>query len=151
MKLEEKLRTLRQEKGISQHDLAEELQVSRQTVSKWETGTGLPSMENLAALGRLYGISMDELIHGGIAAAEGQELPEQAETAEPPGQVECRPGGRKIAAWAAAILCLLALAAGIWIGYIAAPEEEDNEIILMEDMKGEEVERIPGNTFTSEW
>ena len=127
MKLEEQLRTLRQEKGLSQAELAEMLDVSRQAVSRWETGTGL--------------LSMDALVHGGISAAKEQEHPEQAER---------RPGGRKIAAWAAAVLCLLALAVGICIGCIAAPKEEDNEIILMEDMKGEEVERIPENTFATE-
>lgn len=140
MKLEEKLRTLRQEKGLSQTELAEMMDVSRQAVSRWETGTGLPSTENLAALGRLYGISMDELLHDGGGAAEGR--PEEPETAEPSGQAERRPGGRRIAAWAA-VLCLLALAAGICIGCIAAPNEEDNEIILMENMKGEEVEEVP--------
>ena len=141
MKLEEQLRTLRQEKGLSQAELAEMLDVSRQAVSRWETGTGLPSTENLTYLSRLYDVSMDALVHGGISAAKEQEHPEQAER---------RPGGRKIAAWAAAVLCLLAVAVGICIGCIAAPKEEDNEIILMEDMKGEEVERIPENTFATE-
>lgn len=151
MKLEERLRDLRQAAGLSQADIAERMDVSRQAVSRWETGAGTPSMENLIELSRLYGVTMDELVHGGIAAEEEQVLPEQPETAEPPRQAERRPGGRKIAVWAAAVLCLLALAAGICIGYIAAPKEEDNEILLMEDMKGEEVERIPGNTFTLEW
>lgn len=151
MKLEEQLRTLRQEKGLSQTELAEMMDVSRQAVSRWETGAVVPSTENLMRLSKLYDVPLDEIVHGGIAVVEEErELPEQPETAEPSEQAERRPGGRKIAVWAAAVLCLLALAAGIWIGYIAAPEEEDNEIILMEDMKGEEVEREPENTFATE-
>lgn len=111
----------------------------------------VPATENLVRLSKLYDVPLDEMVHGGIAVAEEQELPEQPETAEPPRQAEHRPGRRKIAAWAAAILCLLALAAGICIGYIAAPKEEDNKIILMEDMKGEEVEREPRITFATDW
>lgn len=145
MKLEEQLRTLRQEKGLSQTELAEMMDVSRQAVSRWETGAVVPSTENLVRLSKLYDVPLDEIVRGGIAAAEErQELPEQLETAER------RSGGRKIVAWAVAILCLLALTAGIWIGYVAAPEEEDNEIILMENMDGKEVERKAKNTFATE-
>lgn len=150
MKLEEQLRTLRQEKGLSQAELAELMDVSRQAVSRWETGVVVPATENLVRLSKLYDVPLDEMVHGGIAVVEEQELPKQPETAEPPGQAERRPGGRKIAVWAAAFLCLLALAAGICIGYIAALKEEDNEILLMEDMKGEEVEEEARNTFATE-
>lgn len=151
MKLEEQLRTLRQEKGLSQTELAEMMDVTRQAISRWETGVVVPATENLVRLSKLYDVPLDEMVHGGIAVTEEQELPEQPETAEPPGQVERRPGGRKIAVWAAAVLCLLALAAGIVLGRTTAPEESDMPVILdMEDMKGREFEIIPGNTFALE-
>ena len=50
MKLEEKLTSLRKEKGLTQLELAEAVHVSRQAVSRWEVGTAIPTTENLAAL-----------------------------------------------------------------------------------------------------
>ncbi len=57
----EKLKELRIKSGLSQEKLAEQLNVSRQAVSKWETGEALPDMENMIALARLYNTSLDEL------------------------------------------------------------------------------------------
>ena len=57
----EKLKKLRMDSGFSQEKLAEKLMVSRQAVSKWENGEALPDMENMIALARLYGTSLDEL------------------------------------------------------------------------------------------
>ena len=48
--------------GMSQEQLAERLQVSRQAVSKWETGTAEPSTSNLLALAKAFGISPEELL-----------------------------------------------------------------------------------------
>lgn len=56
------LEKLRKAKGLSQLELAEELGVSRQTVSRWERGKAAPSAESLATLGRAYGVSVDELL-----------------------------------------------------------------------------------------
>lgn len=65
MDLKETLAHYRKEKGLSQIELAEALEVSRQTISKWETGTALPSAENLLALSRLYKVSVDALLNRG--------------------------------------------------------------------------------------
>ena len=62
MTLGEKLQTLRQRAGMSQDVLAERMGVSRQAVSKWETGTADPSTSNLLALAKLFGISAEELL-----------------------------------------------------------------------------------------
>lgn len=64
MKLEENLVRLRKEHGLSQRDLAEKLNVSRQAVSRWEQGTAMPSADNLIYLSKLYGITLDALIYG---------------------------------------------------------------------------------------
>ena len=64
MDLKETLVFFRKKQGLSQIELAEALEVSRQTVSKWETGVALPSAENLLALSRLYGVPVDELLTG---------------------------------------------------------------------------------------
>lgn len=57
-----KLYELRKQKGLSQEELANRLNVSRQTVSKWEIGESTPDMEKLVAIGDLFGVSLDELV-----------------------------------------------------------------------------------------
>lgn len=63
MSLSTKLVTLRKQKGLTQMDLAEKLQVSRQAISRWEVGAAVPSTENLKVLGDLYGVSIDYLLN----------------------------------------------------------------------------------------
>lgn len=58
------LRTIRKEKGLSQEDLAELLNVSRQAVSKWEQNNGYPEMEKVIQLAEALNISLDHLILG---------------------------------------------------------------------------------------
>ena len=62
MELSEKLTTLRKSKGLSQLELAEAINVSRQAISRWEVGTATPSAENLKCLSEYYEISIDELL-----------------------------------------------------------------------------------------
>ena len=62
MEFNNKLYELRKQKGFSQEELANRLNVSRQTVSKWEVGDSTPDMEKLVAISDLFGISLDELV-----------------------------------------------------------------------------------------
>lgn len=62
MELKEKLVDLRKEKGLSQAELAEAINVSRQAISRWEVGTAIPSADNLMWLSKFYEVSMDELM-----------------------------------------------------------------------------------------
>ena len=62
MAFAEKLRTLRKQAGMFQEKLAEKFGVSRQAVTKWETDTGIPDIENIMAISALFGISIDELL-----------------------------------------------------------------------------------------
>ncbi|MCL2694450.1 MAG: helix-turn-helix domain-containing protein [Oscillospiraceae bacterium] len=65
MKFNEKLQQLRKEKGMSQEGLAELLDVSRQTVSKWESGQSYPETEKMIALSEIFGVTLDSLIKDG--------------------------------------------------------------------------------------
>lgn len=67
MALEQTLRHYRKELGLSQEKLAENLNVSRQAITKWETGGGLPDIGNLQALANLFEISLDQLLQENIA------------------------------------------------------------------------------------
>ncbi|MBQ7828265.1 MAG: helix-turn-helix domain-containing protein [Clostridia bacterium] len=62
MKLQEKIYTCRKKKGLSQEALAEMIGVSRQAVSKWETGEAVPDITNFAALAAALGVSADWLL-----------------------------------------------------------------------------------------
>lgn len=63
--------------GMTQEQLAERMGVSRQTVSKWESGASYPEMEKLIALCGLFDCTLDELVRGGLPAA-AQQQPEPA-------------------------------------------------------------------------
>ena len=68
--LGENLYTLRKKNGLSQEELADQLGVSRQAISKWERSEAYPDTENLIAIARLYGVSLDALISDRISAFE---------------------------------------------------------------------------------
>lgn len=57
-----KVRHLRERSGLTQEQLAERLGVSRQVVTKWENGSGVPKIENLKALADHFHVTVDELI-----------------------------------------------------------------------------------------
>ena len=63
MKFNEKLLDLRKKKGWSQEELGYKLDVSRQTISKWEAGQTTPELEKLRNLAKIFEISVDELIN----------------------------------------------------------------------------------------
>ena len=60
--LSEKIYLLRKKRGLSQEQLASELHVSRQAISKWESGSSMPESEKLIALSKYFQVSIDDLI-----------------------------------------------------------------------------------------
>lgn len=93
MTLGERIAYYRGKLGLSQGELAEQLGVSRQAVSKWETDAGLPDLERLIALSRLYHITLDELVKGESpeeTAEAPEEIPVDAVIAKP-----AAPSGQK--------------------------------------------------------
>ena len=65
MLFNEKLKMLRKEKNLTQEGLAEKLNVSRQAITKWESGDGTPDIENLKQISILFNTTIDELIKEG--------------------------------------------------------------------------------------
>ena len=92
--LQENIYTLRRKAGLSQEQLAERLEVTRQTVSKWETGRSVPDLEKLEAMARVFGVTLNELT--------GTEEPA-------PGQPAARTGHMGMALCAAGACCLIRL------------------------------------------
>ena len=64
MSLGERIYRLRTEKNLSQGDLAERLEVSRQSVSKWENNNAVPDLEKIITLSEIFEVSLDELVKG---------------------------------------------------------------------------------------
>ena len=60
--LNEKIRNLRKANNMTQEELAEKICVSRQAITKWETGLGIPDISNLESLAKLFNISLDQLV-----------------------------------------------------------------------------------------
>lgn len=116
----------RRQSGLSQQEAAEALDVSRQAVSRWETGAAAPSTENLVELARLYGVTLDALVNGPApaAASTAGEAPR-----------------RKIQwGWITAAALALILAAVIAAWALHDGGERDSEIIKEEDMQEEVID-----------
>ena len=126
--LHEKLAELRAENNMSQFEVAEALNVSRQAISRWETGRAKPSTEKLIALSRLYGVPLDELVGGEPARAESGA--ENVEAPAPPRR------------WIAAGALALAVLAAIIGAYLLGRGESDGQIIDSDDMEREEITDI---------
>lgn len=65
--LSEKIRELRRRSGLSQEELAEKLDVSRQAVSKWELGSAVPTADKLVDIADFFGVSLDYLMRENAA------------------------------------------------------------------------------------
>ena len=72
--LGENIKTYRQKKGYTQEEVANRLHVTRQTISKWETGETIPDIRQCKRLAVLYQMSLDELIDFDINTAVIQEM-----------------------------------------------------------------------------
>ncbi|MBR3552067.1 MAG: helix-turn-helix domain-containing protein [Clostridia bacterium] len=77
MNLGDRIANLRKQQGLSQEAFAEKLGVSRQSVSKWESGVSLPDIEKLSRISEVFDVSIDHLI-------KGTEIADAPESADPP-------------------------------------------------------------------
>ena len=64
MEFNEKLLELRNQKGLTQEELAASVYVSRTAISKWESGRGYPNIDSLKAIAKFFGVTMDDLLSG---------------------------------------------------------------------------------------
>lgn len=86
MDFSEKLKEIRKNKGLSQEQLAEKIGVSRQAVTKWETGKGLPDVENIVIIAEIFKTTLDELLRD-PTVEQKQETP--AYTSETIYDIDC--------------------------------------------------------------
>ena len=82
MTLGERIYKLRTEKEMSQEDLAVALEVSRQSISKWETNGSVPALDKLVKLSEIFGVSLDELVTG--KEVEQKDKKDEQDVLNPP-------------------------------------------------------------------
>ena len=152
MNLPERLVALRKRAGLSQGDVAERLNVSRQAVSRWETGLAVPSTDNLSRLGRLYGVTLDELLSYSAALppekpqeeAPAQQPTEEAATPAPQPAAASVPAHAKAIIIALSVLCLL-LAIGA--GVLLHQKYSENRVLSLDEMESESIEGVDFDEF----
>ena len=128
MTLGQNIARLRAQKNLSQGDLADALEVSRQSVSKWETDASIPELDKLLRLAELFGVTLDELVKGESAQPEAArgEAPDKESAgaytaAAPAARRETRQiVGTILLCFGALIGILIMLFAGTLAGFILA-------------------------------
>lgn len=153
MELAEKLTTLRKDKGLTQIEVAEELNVSRQAVSKWEVGDTIPSTANLKYLARLYEVPLEYLFNEDAASPlEERTVEALAGSPADEGKKDCAGQVRfwKRLAVAAMILCVILSAILFYIKISEKPGDLPNTNQTTEIKEGS-IELNPGGGFDLEW
>ena len=132
MTLGQNIARLRTQKNLSQGDLADALDISRQSVSKWETDASIPELDKLLRLAELFGVTLDELVKGESAqgAAADRACAETAAQTEAAGAyTAAAPAARRetrqiagiiLLCFGALIGVLIALLGGTLAGFLLA-------------------------------
>lgn len=147
MKLKEKLVCLRKEKGLSQLEVAEELNVSRQAVSRWEAGAAVPATDNLRYLSELYHVSVDVLLNdsmellGKDERIPGEQIPSNKENAK-----------SKMSKQVITTACFVLLAVVLLICIAVTHQKQNTEITPIGEMKMEDDAESPSvGDFSIGW
>lgn len=137
MKLAEKLVYLRKKQGLSQLKLAEMMNVSRQAISRWETGIAVPSAENLKYLGNLYNVSLDYLFNDDVDELVNDDVDELEENEKAPEEIEDEIAStsddgkehskKRKTKWVI-VLCFLLLAVAIYISVRVGARSKSEQI-----------------------
>lgn len=145
MSLAEKLVSLRKQKGLTQMDLAEQLDVSRQAISRWEVGAAVPSTDNLKVLGDLYGVPIDYLLNDNVEdpnrSSDGNNL-EQGEQ----GKLKKRAQSKGIVLWTLIIIIFMAAVAGV----AKIRRQERDQSVPIENMTVDDGDNYSEVTFPFE-
>lgn len=147
MECRKKLICLRKKQGLTQQELAEAVDVSRQAISKWEVGAAAPTVENLRSLSAFYGVPIDVLLNDDLdlpdADKAAPEAPPQQDTEN---SAEEMPLGNEIKREIAdlkkwmialvAVVTVLALAVAV---YIAGTLLKGSDAIPLDELEQEYV------------
>lgn len=154
MTLREKLIVLRDKAGSSQMELANQRDVSRQAVSRWESGVTTPSMDKLKALAKIYDVSLDwlcndesELLETSRVEAEGEETADTNKNAD--SYIE-RPI-RKRAKWIGVAIGVIIVAVLLTVLLIRKNAEFQKEKHQVDDLTSDDIGETPESGFDFDW
>lgn len=121
--MEIRLIELRKARGMTQGQLAEAIQISRQSISEWERGSSKPTQDNLLRLSELYGVSVDYLM-----GREEPAAPEEEKPAQPAKPIDWR-------LWFYRILTLvLAVLLVVMLALLLTQKKEGRRVIPIEEL-----------------
>lgn len=140
MSVAEKLTKLRKEKGLTQVQLAELADVSRQAVSKWETGEKTPSSEKLIKLSEIFAVPLDYLVK------KDTTLPERREGKQDLPSAKSRRG---VIALLLAVIVILTMA--LVIGHFSRKGGDTEEEIPVGKLQEEKIVSTPETKFGFTW
>lgn len=143
MNLAEKLTALRKQNGLTQMELAERLNVSRQAVSRWEVGAAVPSTDNLKVLSELYGIRVDYLLNDG--SEEENESTQVQENVIMDQKRAIKKSNRL-----PLMICIMAIVIAfvMLIGALVPRSQERDQVVPMEEMYTGPDDDYSEGTFT---
>ena len=148
MSLAKKMIELRKQNGLSQQDLADRLGVSRQAISRWETGAVQPLADSVKSLAQVFQVSTDYLLNDDL------DTPTPPPTAQPaPPQEKPKPT-RKHRKWLLALAALAAAAVLVLVtamGTMAYLRWEEDHPVSMYDVLSEKDDGQSDGTFTVSW
>ena len=148
MKLHDKIYELRKKEGLSQEALAEKLGVSRQSVSKWETGEATPEVSKLLSLSKLFGVTTDYLLDDEAEEEKEVEMPSSSFEVTSVNEAPTKKKGRSIRALVmilliCIVLCMLLPLIMAILSYSIFTMNPDVETIYAETAPSYENEIIP--------
>lgn len=133
MELTDKLVQLRKKNGLSQLELAEKLNVSRQAISKWEVGSTIPSIDNIKKLSNMYHVPLSYLMH------DSEEiLPEETAKVEVP-QADNKYWRipKHIAIIAVCLIMILCVFCASTVALHFSSQAENSKTVKIEEIEGE--------------
>lgn len=150
MTLHTKLVSLRKQKGLTQLDLATRLNVSRQAVSRWESGLAVPSTDNLKVLSNLYGVSLDYLLNddAGNPHTKAQEQTQGPEEQVLESKEQRSKGISKKHMIIFTCVFILIISIVVIIGVTKPNEPDQQQIIPIEEMDNAIEYDYPEGTFS---
>lgn len=148
MSLAKKMIELRKQNGLSQQDLADRLGVSRQAISRWETGAVQPLADSVKSLAQVFQVSTDYLLNDDL------DTPTPPPTAQPAPPQEKPKSARKHRKWLLALAALAAAAVLVLVtasGTMAYLRWEEDHPVSMYDVLSEKDDGQSDGTFTVSW
>lgn len=129
MSLAEKLVSLRKQKGLTQMELAGELHVSRQAISRWEVGDAMPGMDNLKLLSELYEVSVDFLLNDNLTESSECRQDQKNSIVE----IE---SSKKTVKYKIFVICIaiIVLVIAVLAGTLVPRSRDQDQVVPMEEM-----------------